>query len=119
MVTAHEFKIFFGLESLVCIQMSLKRNVNVSGGMINEETATTVHFVITCLASGSEKAALGTADEVINGNFLARVQVVPLGHTLSVTNDCRGFAWGSTTCLLAVLTGGTFWRRGDLASGSM
>jgi hypothetical protein len=55
--------------------------------MIDEETATTVHFVITGLASGSKKTALGTADEMIDGHFLTWVQVVPLGYTLAIANN--------------------------------
>ena len=69
------------------VLMSLEFDMNEPRGVIDEEATSQKHFTLTSLASGCEQAALGAADEMIDGNKFAQKEMVLLEYPLAVTND--------------------------------
>ena len=87
MITAHQLKIIFRIDSFMRVQVGLELNMDVAGGMIHRQTTIGKHLRISGLALGSKEAAFSAADEVVHCNSLTRNQVVLFQHTLAVADN--------------------------------
>lgn len=117
MIAAHQLEGFLALDCLVGVQVSLKLNVNVPGGMIDEDTPACILIVVFLFAFRGEETTLGGADEVIDGRSLTGQKVIGLENVRPIANGLGGLARSRSAGLLAELTGGTSWRVGNLAGG--
>ena len=86
-ISAHQLEIIFHIDCLMCVQTCLELDVDITGGMIHQQTTTRKHLQISCLATRSKETAFGAADEVVHCNSLTGNQVVLFQHTLAVTDN--------------------------------
>jgi hypothetical protein len=75
-VSSCKLEQFLGFKGLVGHQVGLELDVDVAGGVINEDTAPFVHLAFFCLAFATEETASGRADEVIHRDAPPRKELV-------------------------------------------
>jgi hypothetical protein len=99
--------------------VGLELDMEVSGGVIDEDTPTRVHGVFMSLPTGREETTAIRTVKVIDRDTLTREEVIFFEHTSTITN--RGSH--STRCrasrLFSILTGGTLGGVNKLACGCM
>jgi hypothetical protein len=108
-VSSGKLEQFLGLECLVGGQIGLELDVDVAGGMINEDTASRVHLALFCFALATEQSAFGRADEVIHGDALPRKELILSKRVHTILDGRSKGARGCALPLLAELAGRTHW----------
>jgi hypothetical protein len=98
---------FLGLERFMGRQIGLELDVDVAGGVINEDTAARVHLAFFCLALATEQSAFGRADEVIHGDALPREELILSKCVHAILDGRAKGARGCALPLLAELAGHT------------
>jgi hypothetical protein len=109
----------FARQGLVRVQVDLRRDEDVSGGVIDEDGAAAILLLLVFLAVGVLETTTSGANEVINGDFLTGKQLVSLQSSSVISNSSSKGSGSCTTTLLSVLTGGTHWRSRYLGSGRL
>lgn len=108
----------FGFPSLVGVQMRLELHMDITGGVINEDSTTIVLGTVFSFPIANEQATLGLANKVvINGNALSWEQRLSRLRTEARSwTTVVLFARGSSLSLLSELTTGTKQRSVKLSS---
>jgi hypothetical protein len=83
--------------------MSLKLDLNVARGGIDEDAASRVHVLGFCLAAATEEATLCRADEMVDRDALAREDLILPKYICTVANDAALSSWSGTLPLLGEL----------------
>ena len=95
----------------------LEFNMDVSRGMVVEKASSGVHFVFDRLSSGCKQSTFGAANEMVDRDLLTWDEVIVLQNASSVTDNGSLSSRCRTSMLFSELTGGTFRRVLNLASG--
>ena len=83
--------------------------------MVNEDTASGKTLLISTSIIASELASSNRADEVVDGDFIAGMDVVGPQHSSSVPHCGMLCSWGRSDSLLPKNAGGTLGWLGNLA----
>ena len=74
-------------QSLRSIEMALKFNVDVTGGMVDEEATTTIVILVVGVTTTTDHATASCRDEVINRDSLPRLEIIGRQDSLTVLDD--------------------------------
>ena len=118
-VAAKKLVLLLGLQRLMGVQVGLELDMDVARGVVDKDAAARVQISLVRLASGREEASLRRADEVVNGDALAREEVVSTEGVNLINDDSSTGSGGGSNLLLGKLASGAHRRAPDPRASSM
>ena len=73
-------EVCLGLESLMGVQVALKFHMGITGRVVDEDTAATIHIVVLGFSARLEQSALRRTDKMIRRNLLTWEEISGLEY---------------------------------------
>jgi hypothetical protein len=115
-VSGAQFEPFLGCEGLMGGEMSLKLDLDIARGGVDEDAATGVHVLGFCLAAATEESARCRTDEVVNRDALAWEDLILSKDIHAVLDDTSLCSWGSSLLLFGELASGAHGRVDEMGT---
>jgi hypothetical protein len=116
---AHRFELFLGFQGLMGIEMGLKFDVDVPGGVIDEDATTGVFLVVGFFPIGVQSASVRLAVEMVDRDLLTRKHAILFKLTGLGLGGPFCAAWGCLASLLGILASSTQWSRVEFRGCSL